>query len=343
MRTNLRWLWLALGVAAATRLLTLRRRWKGFSGRVVLITGGSRGLGLVLAREFARRGARLALCARDPEELERARAELERRGASVFVQVCDVAERSQIERAVRETERRYGRIDVLVNNAGVIQVGPFETQTPEDFELAMRVHYWAALWATLAAFPGMRERGEGRIVNVASIGGKISVPHLLPYSASKFALVGLSEGLRAELVKDGIYVTTVCPGLMRTGSPRHALIKGKNRLEYAWFAVSGSLPLLSISAQRAARRVVEACRRGQAEVILSLPAQLAARLHGLFPALAAEWLSLADRLLPGPGGSGTQAREGARSESAFTRSFLTGLTRSAERRNNERPGPRAAP
>src|SRR5204863_2590958 len=125
---------------------------------------------------------------------------------------------------------------------------------------------------TLDVMPDMRARREGRIVNISSIGGKVSVPHLLPYSASKFALVGLSEGLRAELAKDGIVVTTVCPGLMRTGSPRNAQFKGQHRAEYAWFTLSDSMPFFSQSAERAARQILSACRHGEAEVVLSLPA-----------------------------------------------------------------------
>jgi short-subunit dehydrogenase len=161
------------------------------------------------------------------------------------------------------------------------------------------------------------------------------VPHLVPYCASKFALVGLSEGLAAELASERIAVTTVCPGLMRTGSPRNADFKGKHRAEYAWFSISDSLPGLAISSQRAARQIVEACRRGDAEVILSLPAAAAARLHGVFPGLAARSLGLANRLLPGPGGVGTESRKGYESFSAWSPSPLTTLTEEAAVRNNE--------
>src|SRR5205085_11782954 len=138
-------------------------------------------------------------------------------------------------------------------------------------EEVMKVHFWAPLHTTLAALPEMRQRRDGRIVNISSIGGKVSVPHLLPYSASKFALTGWSEGLRSELLKDGIYVTTVCPGLMRTGSPRNALFKGKNEAEYAWFSISDALPIVSMSAKRAAQQIVDAAARGAAEVVLSRP------------------------------------------------------------------------
>lgn len=327
----------AAGVGAVLAARALTRRWReyDFKDKTVLITGGSRGLGLVLAREFAREGARIALCARDAEELERARADLKKRGASVLAVPCDVTEREQVSELVKIVSEHFGGVDVLVNNAGVIEVGPFEVMTLKDYEQAMRVHFWAPLYTTLAVLPQMRRRRGGRIVNISSIGGKISVPHLLPYSASKFALVGLSEGLRAELQKDGVIVTTVCPGLMRTGSPRNATFKGQHRAEYAWFSISDSLPILSMSAERAASQIVEACKRGEAELVLTLQAQLAVRFHGLFPGLTADMLGLVNRLLPSPGGIGRRRAKGKESESALSPSLLTALTEAAARKNNE--------
>jgi short-subunit dehydrogenase len=119
----------------------------------------------------------------------------------------------------------------------------------------------------------MRRRGFGRIVNIASIGGEAAVPHLVPYCVGKFALVGLSDGLRAELAQEGILVTTVSPGLMRTGSHLKALFKGRHRQEYGWFASAASAPVLSVSAEHAARIIVRACERGAAKVVIGLPAR----------------------------------------------------------------------
>lgn len=323
------------GALLAVRALKRRQHACSFRNRVIIITGGSRGLGLVLAREFAREGARLVICARDESELDRARKDLEERGATVLAVPCDVTVRSQAEELARFALERFGEIDALVNNAGVIEVGPFEVMTLEDYEQAMNTHFWGPLYTTLAVLPEMRKRQQGRIINIASIGGKISVPHLLPYSASKFALVGLSEGLRAELAKNNITVTTVCPGLMRTGSPRNAIFKGKHKAEYAWFSISDALPLISMDAERAARQIIEASRRGDAEIILSIPAKIAVLFHGLFPGLTADLMGAVNSFLPDAGGIGAKRATGEQSQSELSPSWLTTLSDRAAENNNE--------
>jgi NAD(P)-dependent dehydrogenase (short-subunit alcohol dehydrogenase family) len=331
------WLATAVGVGAITAWTFVRKARPKFDfhNKVVLITGGSRGLGLVLARMLADEGAKLAICARDAEELARAKEDLQARGAQVLDVVCDVRNQSEVNRTVQTVCNHYGQIDVLVNNAGVIQVGPLEVQTQKDFEDAMAIHFWGAFYTMQAVLPQMKRRGEGRIINVSSIGGKISVPHLAPYSASKFALVGLSGAMRAELVKDNIYVTTVCPGLMRTGSPVNAIFKGQNEKEYAWFSISDSLPFTSVSAENAASQIIAACRDGDAELIISPQAKLAAKFNVLFPELTAEMLAVANRLLPAAGGIGENNALGKDSTSLLSPSFLTALSDKESYRNNE--------
>jgi NAD(P)-dependent dehydrogenase (short-subunit alcohol dehydrogenase family) len=275
------------------------------------------------------------ICSRHVDQLERAERELQARGVDVMAFHCDVTERDDVEQLVDYVLSTWGRIDVLMNVAGIIQVGPQETMTLDDYRTAMDTHYWGPLYFIQSILPSMRRRGAGRIVNVTSIGGRISVPHLLPYSASKFALTGLSEGMRAELAKDGIVVTTVIPGLMRTGSPRNALFKGRHRAEYAWFALGDAFPLLSMSAESAARQIVEACRRGDASITLSVPAKLAETFHALFPGLTADLLGMVNRLLPSAGGIGKANARGSESESWLAPSPLTALSDRAAVRNNE--------
>ncbi len=263
----------ALGVGGYLAYRAFKPRYD-FRDQHVLITGGSRGLGLVLARQLASAGARLSFCSRDEEEIARARQDLSQHGANAFGKVCDVIHRENIHAFVASARHEHGPIDVLIHNAGVIRVGPMEEMSEEDYELSLRTHFWAARDFAEAVIPEMKARGNGRIVNIASFGGKVAVPHLLPYSTGKFALVGYSNGLRAELKRHGIVVTTVCPGLMRTGSHLNAEFKGRHEEEYAWFATGGAIPFFSMNAERAAAKILDACACGDAEAIIGWPAQL---------------------------------------------------------------------
>jgi NAD(P)-dependent dehydrogenase (short-subunit alcohol dehydrogenase family) len=324
------------GVAAFVASRAARsRRAIDFSGRVVVITGGSRGLGLVLARHFGAQGARLCLLARDEAELSRA-AEQFPPDVEVMTVRCDIRRRVDVNAAVDAILDRWGVIDVLVNNAGVIQVGPLEHMTTGDFENAMATHFWGPLHLMFEIVPAMRRRGFGRIVNITSIGGRIAVPHLAPYCASKFALVGLSDAVRTELNQYGIRVTTVSPGLMRTGSPIRASVKGQHEAEYAWFAISDSLPGLSTSAENAASAIVEACRYGDPELTLTLSAKLAMMANHVMPRVVARGMMLANQILPGPNrGDGERSQLGAESTSKWAPSAATVLTDKAAVVNNE--------
>ena len=278
--------------------------------KVAVITGGSRGLGLVLARHICAQGGSVALIARDPDELARAKADLAPGGAVLTIQ-CDLLDASQIEAAVRQIIDRFGKIDILINNAGIIEVGPLEHMTREDFERAMRLHFWAPYELVSQIVPEMRTWGGGRIVNISSIGGKVAVPHLAPYSVSKFALTGFSDAIRAELARDNIHVTTVAPGMMRTGSHVNAKFKGKHDIEFAWFAASAGAPLISMNADRAARKILAACRRGQPSLTLTFAARGAIFGNALFPNLTGYVMQLVNRFLPEPASAeGNELRAG---------------------------------
>ncbi|MGZ4817004.1 MAG: SDR family NAD(P)-dependent oxidoreductase [Terriglobales bacterium] len=335
----------AIGTAAAgvgVGLLGLsawRRMTRGeeVQGKVALITGASRGLGLAMATELAAQGATLVICARDLDELEWAREELARTGAEVLAIQCDVGSHDDVVRTVREAMDRFGRIDILINNAGVITVGPLPSQSLTDYQEAMDTMFWGVVYPTLAVLPHMMERRSGRIANITSIGGKIAVPHLLPYTAAKFAAVGFSEGLHAEVAKYGIKVTTVVPGLMRTGSFVNAWFKGQNRAEYGWFSLSSAIPVLAMNGRRAARKIVSAIRRGDAEIILTPQARLLAILNGLAPGTASELMAAVNRLLPSAEKADQQRHLGKDSESAVSDSVLTSFGRRAARELHQYP------
>ncbi|HEX2972762.1 MAG TPA: SDR family oxidoreductase [Tepidisphaeraceae bacterium] len=310
-----------------------------FTDRIAVVTGGTRGLGLLLARELVTRGARVAVLGRDLEELERGVEDLTKEGGEAIGVPCDVRQREQVQWAMDHILARLGPVDILINNAGVIQVGPIDHMTEQDFQDALAIHCWAPFYTMQAVIPGMRARGEGRIVNICSIGGKIAVPHLAPYTTSKFALAGLSEAMRVELAKDKIYVTTVYPGLMRTGSHLNAMFKGKNREEFAWFAMFDALPITSISAKRAARQIINACRRGDPQMIVSIQAKLAVLFHELMPTTSLRLMDYVNRVLPAPSPQqGQELHSGWESSSKWAPSLLTRLADRATAANNELRG-----
>jgi NAD(P)-dependent dehydrogenase (short-subunit alcohol dehydrogenase family) len=303
--------------------------------KVAVITGGSRGLGLVLARHVCAQGGSVALIARDPDELARAKADLAARGGAVLAVQCDLLDAAQIEGAMRQIIDRFGKIDILINNAGIIEVGPLEHMTRVDFERAMQLHFWAPYELVSQIVPEMRIWGGGRIVNISSIGGKVAVPHLAPYSVSKFALTGFSDAIRAELARDNIRVTTVAPGMMRTGSHVNAKFKGKHDVEFAWFAASAGAPLISMNADRAARKILAACRRGQPSLILTFAARGAVLGNALFPNLTGYAMKFVNRFLPGATNeAGNESRAGAHVH-RLTPRWLTRLADRATQKNNE--------
>jgi NAD(P)-dependent dehydrogenase (short-subunit alcohol dehydrogenase family) len=324
---------LLFGAWQAIRMMRTSRY--SLRDKVTVVTGGSRGLGLVLARLICAQGGSVALIARDPDELARAKADLAPRGGAVLTVECDLLDAGQIQSAVQQIIDRFGKIDILINNAGIIEVGPLENMAREDFERAMRLHFWAPFELIAQVVPEMRIWGGGRIVNISSIGGKVAVPHLAAYSASKFALTGFSDAIRAELARDNIHVTTVAPGMMRTGSHVNAKFKGKHDMEFAWFAASAGAPLISMNADRAARKILAACRRGQPSLTLTFAARGAILGNALFPNLTGYLMRLVNRFLPKPSGAeGNQLRGG----SELHRLIPDWLTRSADRatiRNNE--------
>jgi NAD(P)-dependent dehydrogenase (short-subunit alcohol dehydrogenase family) len=312
------------------------RKRMNFAGRVVIITGGSRGLGLLLARRLRAEGARVAILARNGAELQRAAMSLDPRKQKVLPIVCDVAKAANVTTAVDIVLEHFGRIDVLINNAGVIQVGPLEHMTHDDFREAMDIHFWGALHGIQAVLPHMKRRRSGRIVNIASIGGLVAVPHLAPYTASKFALVGLSDALRAEVRKDGILVTTVCPGLMRTGSAIHAMMKGRHEAEFGWFGTLSALPVIAVNADRAARKIVNACRYGVPHLTITPQARAMAILDRVLPNTTASLMAAAARLLPGANErQGSEAWTGLMSRPDQLPQWVTALADKAAIRNNE--------
>lgn len=270
-----------------------------FLNKVVVITGGSKGLGLILARQLLEQGARVAICARDAVELEEALEDLNQIGGEVRGYTCDVGKKNQVEDFFSQLVGDFGSLDIVINNAGILQVGPMESFSHEDYERAMDVMYWGIVNSTMAALPYFKEKKSGQFVNITSVGGQVSIPHMLPYSGAKFAAVGFSRGMTAELRKDNIFVTTILPWLMRTGSYVNGVFQKDNKQEFKLFAFGSTAPLLTLNAEKAAKRILKATRERKAEKAIGLQARLAIEVDHFLPNLTSSVLGIVSRILPG--------------------------------------------
>ncbi len=292
-----------VGSAASMYLLikgiSRPRRVFVFQDKVVLITGGSRGLGLVLARKLAAQGAKLALLAHSQEELEQVGEELRAYDCEVLLLSCDLRDQAQVNGAVNRIIQRFGRLDVIINNAGIVQLGTLENMQLQDFQDAMDIHFWGPLYTIMASKDIMRKQGGGRIANITSISGNVGIPHLAPYSASKSALMGLSDSLRAELAKKNILITTVIPGLMHAESNALYNHKAWRPLDQAWFSIVNSLPIASVSLEQGAEQILEAIRRGEPSLVISPEARILILGNAIAPGIIANLMKLANRLIPG--------------------------------------------
>jgi NAD(P)-dependent dehydrogenase (short-subunit alcohol dehydrogenase family) len=313
---------------------------------VAVVVGASRGLGLLIARELDREGFRVVIAARRQPELDRAAEELRADGARVATDVCDVSDADQVDALIERTETNLGPIEVLICVAGTIQAGPLGALSRAHFIEAIDTMLWGPINCGLAVAPRMRARGHGRIGVVTSVGGRISAPHLLPYSTAKFGAVGFTRGLRSELAGTGVTVTCAEPGLMRVGSHLRAKFVGNHGPEFAWFATADSLPIVSIDGERAAGRIVRGVLSGRAVMTVTPIGFIAPRVDALFPNLTAGLLAVATRLLPSDPGTpesgqtleGWEARRRAPKPMQFVFDRVLRLSDEAAEQNNEPPG-----
>ncbi|HEX8297599.1 MAG TPA: SDR family oxidoreductase [Rubricoccaceae bacterium] len=307
-----------------------------FANQTVVLSGGSRGLGLLIARRLIDEGAQVALLARTEADLDAAVAEL---GPDALAVVCDVRDRAAVDAAVQRIADELGPPSVLLHDAGVISVGPEAHMTEADYTESLGIHFWGAYHLTEAVRPFLPRDGSARIGYVSSIGGRVAIPHLGPYSVGKHALVGYADAMRAELAADGIRVTTITPGLMRTGSHPNAQIKGQHEKEYAWFAIGDATPLVSMDGDRAARKILDALRHGDAALTLTLAAKIAAAVDGVAPGVVGVAMKAVTALLPAPAGpTGDHRQTGWESTSPLAPSLLTALADQNVAPNNELRG-----
>jgi NAD(P)-dependent dehydrogenase (short-subunit alcohol dehydrogenase family) len=299
---------LALGAGLLLSAAARRARRIDLRGRVVMITGGARGLGLAIAREFLKRGCKLAICGRGGDVVDRAVEELRSQGADVFGAACDASDPEQARDFVARVVERFGSIDVLVNNAGQCFAGPAVQLEAETVEQALRGIFWVQFHPTMAVLPHMRSRRFGRIVNITSISGKLPTSHQAAYSTGKYAATGWSETLSVELAREGIHVSTLTPPPLRNGAPMGVHFNGRAEEEFLWFTRILTSRLATTTADRTARVVVDAAEHGDRERAISALSWFGTRVQGLSPNLMGWFMTQLERWQPDHGAPGEKSK-----------------------------------
>lgn len=258
-----------------------------FTGKVVWITGASSGIGEALAYTFAKQGAKLILSARRADELERVKQACNLPDAEVMILPMDVAEHDKAPQLVQQVLQRFGQIDVLVNNAGLSHWSKIKDTKLEVIKRIMDVNFTGGAALTLAALPSMLQRKQGQIVVVSSILGKIITPKQGAYNASKHAIHGFYDTLRAESGSDGIKVLLVCPGFVRTNVAKNSLDRDGKPINKDNNLIQNGLDPLYVSAQ-----VLKAIESGKEEILLAGGKEKAGVwLKRFFPGLFSKFIS----------------------------------------------------
>ncbi|WP_397571472.1 SDR family NAD(P)-dependent oxidoreductase [Schlesneria sp. T3-172] len=255
---------------------------KELRGRTALITGASRGIGMLVAKELAREGMNLALAARSADKLEQLATELRSLGIKVVPVETDVAKEDDLRRLVETTMSELGSIDVLVNNAGIEAFQPFQVIDPQDITQTIQTNLTASLLLTRFVLPHMLKNGRGHIVNMASTAGKFGPAFGAAYGASKAGLIAFTQSLRGELYKTGVSASAICPGFADNGGI-YEVIKDRTGKRIPWYVGS-------TSAEKVARVVVRAIRNDRPDMIVNFPAlRPVFTLNQALPSLG-EWI-----------------------------------------------------
>jgi short-subunit dehydrogenase len=254
-------------------------------GKVAVVTGASSGIGEAIALELARAGASVVLSGRDQARLEQVRARCAEAGATAWCHAADVADEAQVRALAAAVEGRHGAADLLVNCAGVVMAGLLVDVEAADWRRVHEINVLGVVHACRAFLPRMIERRGGHIVNIASAAGNTGNGGMSTYSASKFAVVGLSESLRAEVGRHGIGVSVICPGYVDTPIAGKVKIVGRIDTERQRARIAARFRRDSVSAQTVARRTLAAVRANRAFTTVGRDAALAYFLKRLSPRL----------------------------------------------------------
>ncbi len=253
-----------------------------FKGKIVLITGASSGIGKEAAIQFAKNGADVILVARRKQKLEQIADDLKKYNTSILVCECDVSDKLQVENMAKLVLEKYGSIDILVNNAGFAIYGSVFDLTTQEIESQMATNYFGMIYCIKNFLPSMIQKKSGHIVNVASVAASFGLPGIASYCASKFAMLGFSEGLKHELKGTGVGITVVSPIMVRT-----------DFFDHPSFQKMPKYSPLSLSDKTVAKAILRAASSPRLEIIVPSVIRVAVWIKHTFPYLINPILGMA--------------------------------------------------
>ena len=243
-----------------------------FKNQVVLITGASSGIGKDTAIEFAKLGAKIVLVSRKKDKLEQTANELKKFDTSILVCPCDISKRDQVKEMSKTVLEKFGSVDILINNAGFAIYGSVSDLTIDEIESQMETNYFGMIYCTKNFLPSMLTKKSGHIVNVASVAASFGLPGIASYCASKFAMLGFSEGLKHELKDTGVGITVVSPIMVRT-----------NFFEHSSFKKMPKFSPVSLSSKTVAKTILKAANSQRLEIIVPSVVRGAVWMKNTFP------------------------------------------------------------
>ena len=246
-----------------------------FKNKVVLITGASSGIGKQTAIEFAKLGSSIILVARRKNKLEQVENELKQFNVNTLVCACDVSKKDQVEELSKIVLQKFDSIDILVNNAGFAIYGSVSDLSIDEIESQMETNYFGMIYCVKNFLPLMLKKKSGHIVNVASVGASFSVPGVSSYCATKFAMLGFSEGLKHELYGTGVGLTVVSPIMVRT-----PLFEHPSFTNFSKFSTG-----VSLSSETVAKTIIKASNSSRLEIVVPSVARAAIWFKQTFPFL----------------------------------------------------------
>ncbi len=245
-----------------------------FRDKIIVITGASSGIGRSTALEFAKHGAKLVLVSRRKDKLDLVREELSQFGNEIMVYPCDVSDKNQVKSMANSVIQKFGKIDILINNAGFAIYGNVSDLSIEEIESQIQTNYLGMIYCTKNFLPVLQKQNSGHIVNIASVAASFGLPGIAPYCASKFAMLGFSEGLKHELKHTNIGITVVSPIMVRT-----------NFFEHKSFAKMPKYSITSLDPKTVAKTIIRASQSPRLEIIVPNIVRIGVWLKHTFPFL----------------------------------------------------------